>query len=104
VELPTAILQDLFNPVLRDMVRAHNRATASDAVRALLPYLPAAAATGTALPRVIRDSALEHRIDAASGDRLPVRIYNLTDPRTVDIRKALGTSGEGGEWLLTLKP
>jgi hypothetical protein len=95
VEIPTA--------TLRDLVKATGGAAAPDAVRALLPYLPGAAASAPA-PHIVLDAALKQRIDAATGDRLPVRIYDLADPRAANIRKLLGATGEGRAWLLTVKP
>jgi hypothetical protein len=93
VEIPTAIL--------RDLAKAANGSATPDAVRALQPYLPIAGAPSS---RIILDAALKQRIDAATGERLPVRIYDLADPRAADIHKLLGAAGEGRAWLLTLKP
>jgi hypothetical protein len=94
VEIPTALL--------RDLVKAADGGAAPDAVRALLPYLPTA--SGASAPRIVVDATLRQRVDAATAERLPVRIYDLADPRAVDIRKLVGVEGEGAAWLLTVKP
>jgi hypothetical protein len=95
VEIPTA--------VLRELLKAAGGTPGPDTARAVLTYLPAAAA-GPPAPHVVVDAALRQRIDGATSERLPVRIYDLADPRAADIRKLLGPAGEGRAWLLTLKP
>ena len=95
VEMPTALL--------RDLLKAAREGPTPDMVRALQPYIPLGAAAAPA-PRIVLDAALRQRIDGAASDRLPVRIYDLADPRADDIRKLLGAAGEGRAWLLTLKP
>jgi hypothetical protein len=93
---------DVPTSILRDLLKATNGAAARDAVRALLPYLPAA--PGAPAPRIVVDAALRQRIEAASTEHLPVRIYDLADLRAADIRKLIATAGEGPAWLLTVKP
>lgn len=96
VEVPTA--------VLRDVVKAAKDGSGADALRTLTPYLPKTT-TGTAQPpRIVLDAALQQRIEGATTDRLPVRVYDLADPRAADIRKLLGVTAEGRAWLLTVKP
>jgi hypothetical protein len=95
VDVPTA--------VLRNLMKAANGTAATDAVRAMLPYLPAAAG-GRGLPHIVIDAALEQKVDGATSERLPVRIYDLADPRAADIRKSLGSAADGRAWLLTFKP
>jgi hypothetical protein len=96
VEVPTA--------VLRDLAKAAKDGSGADAVRALLPYLPGTTPSAAPPPRVVLDAALQQRVEAATTDRLMVRIYDLADPRAADIRKLLGATAEGRTWLLTLKP
>jgi hypothetical protein len=93
VEIPTVLL--------RDLAKAGHGVAAPDVVQALQSYLPTA---GAPSPRIVLDAALKQRIDAATSERLPVRVYDLADPRAADIRKLLGSTGEGRAWLLTLKP
>jgi hypothetical protein len=96
VEVPTA--------VLRDLVKATKDGSGTDALRSLMPYLPKTTTGAAQPPRIVLDAALQQRIEAATTERLPVRIYDLADPRAADIRKLLGATAEGRAWLLTLKP
>jgi hypothetical protein len=95
VEVPTSILKDLS---------AATAAARSAASREIEPYL---SLSGDRRPsHVILDSALKARIDASKDDeRMPVRIYDLEDPRAADIRPLLGPLPAGRRiYLLTLKP
>ena len=95
VEVPTSILKGLL---------AAAAAPRSAASREIEPYL---SMSGDGRPvHVIVDSALKAKIDA-SGDaeRMLVRIYDLEDPRTADIRPLVGQLPKGRRiYLLTLKP
>jgi hypothetical protein len=94
VEVPTSILKGL-------LATASPRSAAS---REIEPYL---SMTGDGRPsHVIVDSALKAKIDAsADGERMLVRIYDLEDPRTADIRPLVGPLPKGRRiYLLTLKP
>lgn len=94
VEIPTA--------VLRDLVNATSASAAARAVGALQRYLPAGA--GQALPRIALDAALKERLDGTTAERLPVRIYDLGDPRSAEVRALLGAIAEDRRYLLTVKP
>jgi hypothetical protein len=54
---------------------------------------------------VIVDSSLKQRIDTADRDRLPVRVYDLNDQRSADIRSLVGVpAGNERAFLLTVRP
>jgi hypothetical protein len=56
---------------------------------------------------VLLDAALRARADAAApGTTLPVRVYDLDDPRAADLRAALGVLPGPGDrlYLLTVRP
>ncbi len=95
VEVPTSILKGLL---------AAAAAPRSEASREIEPYL---ALGGDGRPsHVIIDNALRAKIEAGgSAERMPVRIYDLEDPRAADIRPLLGSLPKGRRiYLLTLKP
>jgi hypothetical protein len=95
VEVPISILKGLL---------AAAAAPRSAASREIEPYL---SMSGDGRPaQVIVDSALKARIEAgADGERMPVRIYDLEDPRAADIRPLVGPLPKGRRiYLLTLKP
>lgn len=57
--------------------------------------------------RVLVDAAMRTRADASPDDqRLPVRLYDLDDPRTADLRRAIDVPTGAGErlYLLTVRP
>ncbi len=56
--------------------------------------------------RVVVDTALKDKVETSDGrERLPVRIYDLKDPRAADIRSAItGIPDNARPYLLTLKP
>jgi hypothetical protein len=96
VEAPVSLLKQL------------NRAgTRLDAIglRDLEGLLPSDAAGKPA--RIIVDSTLATRAAAGpDGARLPVRLYDLDDPRAADLRAAIGIPAEPGfrHFLLTVRP
>jgi hypothetical protein len=95
VDVPIGILKGLL---------AAAAAPRSAASREIEPYL---SMSGDGRPtHVVVDSALKARIEAAAdAERMPVRIYDLEDPRTSDIRPLLGQLPKGRRiYLLTLKP
>jgi hypothetical protein len=97
VEMPTGVLRNLI---------ATAGQPAGAASREIEAHLPAAAGSGNGPVRVILDSALKERVEASDGrDRMPVRIYDLNDPRAADIRSMLRPPPDGERaYLLTLKP
>jgi hypothetical protein len=95
VEVPTSILKGLV---------AAATSPRSAASREIEPYL---SMSGDGRPaHVIVDSALKAKIDAGGdAERMLVRIYDLEDPRTADIRPLVGPLPKGRRiYLLTLKP
>ncbi len=95
VDVPIGILKGLV---------ATPTAARSASSREIEPYL---SMSGDGRPaHVIVDSALKAKIEAgADGERMPVRIYDLEDPRTADIRPLVGPLPKGRRiYLLTLKP
>jgi hypothetical protein len=95
VEVPTSILKGLL------------AAAAAPRRAALREIEPSLSMSGDGRPaQVIVDSALKARIDAgADGERMPVRIYDLEDPRAADLRPLVGPLPKGRRiYLLTLKP
>ena len=95
VEVPTSILKSL------SAAAASSRSAAS---REIEPYLSLSGDRRPAL--IILDSALKARIDVGGdGERMLVRIYDLEDPRSTDIRPLVGPLPTGRRiYLLTLKP
>jgi hypothetical protein len=91
VEMPVNVLRNLL------------AAPSTTAARDLESYLPPLGVAGSQPARVMVDDALRGKLDAA--DRIPVRIYDLRDPRAADIRAAIGPLPEtGSAYLLTVKP
>jgi hypothetical protein len=72
----------------------------------LAPFLPASTAKPGNPPRLLIDSAVANRLAADRNVRnIPVRIYDLADPRSAEVRRRVSTPpGEGPSFLLTLKP
>jgi hypothetical protein len=51
------------------------------------------------------DSSLKQRIDTTDRDRMLVRVYDLGDSRSTDIRSLVGLSpGSERAFLLTVRP
>ena len=95
VDVPIGILKGLL---------AAAAAPRSAASREIEPYL---SMSGDGRPaHVVVNSALKAKIEAgADGERMPVRIYDLEDPRAADIRPLVGQLPKGRRiYLLTLKP
>jgi hypothetical protein len=95
VDVPISTLKGLL---------AAAAAPRSAASREIEPYL---SISGDGRPsQLIVDSALKAKIDAGAGsERMPVRIYDLEDPRTADIRPLVGPLPKGRRiYLLTQKP
>ena len=95
VDVPIGILKGLL---------AAAAAPRSAASREIEPYL---SMSGDGRPaHVVVDFALKAKIEAgADGERMPVRIYDLEDPRAADIRPLVGELPKGRRiYLLTMKP
>lgn len=96
VEMPTALLKDLAATTGQP-----NSATAREIER----YLLGAGVTADRPVRVIVDSSLKQRLDTADRDRMLVRVYDLDDPRSADVRSLVGLPpGNERAFLLTVRP
>lgn len=96
VEMPTALLKELVATTGQP-----TSAMRSEIERQIL-------AIGEATDRPIRllvDSSLKQRMDTADRDRMLVRVYDLNDPRSADIRRLPGLpSGNERAYLITVRP
>lgn len=55
--------------------------------------------------RVIVDSSLKQRLDSTDRDQMLVRVYDLNDPRSADVRSLVGLPpGNERAFLLTVRP
>lgn len=96
VEMPTALLEELVATTGQP-----KSATSSEVERHVLG--PGEAA-GRPI-RVIVDSSLKQRVDTADRDRMLVRVYDLNDPRSADVRRLVGLPpGSGRAYLVTVRP
>jgi hypothetical protein len=95
IEVPTAILRYLLA-----------KAAAGGAAPELEPYLPKSSDAGDQPARVIIDAALKEKLEASDGrPQMMVRLYDLKDPRTANIREISGPLPDGErQYLLTVKP
>jgi hypothetical protein len=97
VEMPAELLRTLLDST--GTLRA-------DAHRQIESYLPGIRDTGGRPLRIMVDTALRDRL--AGSDRqapVAVRIYDLADPRTADIRGIVGPSSDRARvYLLTIRP
>ena len=96
VEMPTTLLKDL--------VATTDRPTGATS-REIERYVLATGETADRPVRVIVDSSLKQRVDTSDRDRMPVRVYDLNDQRSTDIRSLVGLSpGSERAFLLTVRP
>jgi hypothetical protein len=96
VEMPIALLKDLVATTGQP-----KGATSREIER----YVLGTGETGDRTVRVIVDSSLKQRIETADRDRMLVRIYDLNDQRSADIRSLAGMSpGNDRAFLLTIRP
>ena len=103
---PERRFRDIEAPasLLRQLDRAGTRLDAV-ALRDLEALLPSEAAGKPA--RIVVDSTLATKAAASpDGARLPVRLYDLDDPRAGELRAAIGIPAEPGfrHFLLTVRP
>lgn len=91
--------------VLKAVIAATGTAT-SGVARDIEPYLPPSGNVASQPIRIVIDTALRAKADAEPPpDRLPVRIYDLSDPRAADIRAIVGATQDAGRaYFLTVKP
>ena len=96
VEMPTVLLKDLV---------ATTGQAKSATSREIERYVLGTGETVDRPVRVIVDSSLKQRIDTTDRDRLPVRVYDLNDQRSADIRSLIGVpAGNERAFLLTVRP
>jgi hypothetical protein len=96
VEVPTGLLKDL-------VATGQPRGATS---REIERYVLGTGETTARPVRVIVDSALKQRLETAAGDRTLVRVYDLNDPRSADVKSLVGVppNDNGRTFLLTIKP
>jgi hypothetical protein len=96
VEMPTALLKDLV---------ATTGQPTSTTAREIERHVLGTGETADRPIRVIVDSALKQRIDTDNRDRMLVRIYDLADPRSADVRNLVGLlPANERAFLLTIRP
>jgi hypothetical protein len=97
VEIPESVLKSLLSAAA---------APSTAATRGIERYLPSPADTAGQPVHLVVDAALREKVDAGQpGDQVPVRVYDLRDPRAADIRAVVGALPDGGRaYLLTVKP
>ena len=96
VEMPTALLKDLV---------ATTGQAKSATSREIERHVLGAGETADRPVRVIVDSSLKQRLDTADRDRMLVRVYDLGDPRSADVRSLVGLPpGNERAFLLTVRP
>jgi hypothetical protein len=96
IEMPTGLLKDLVS------TSGPLKTTAS---REIEGYVLGAGQTTDRPVRVIVDSALKQRLEATDGERLLVRVYDLNDPRSDNVRSLIGLPpGRERAFLLTVRP
>jgi hypothetical protein len=96
VEMPTGLLKEFV---------ATTGQPKSATSREIERYVLGTSATADRPVRVIVDSSLKQRIDTADRDRMFVRVYDLSDPRSADVRSLVGLPpGSERAFLLTVRP
>lgn len=96
VEMPTSLLKDLVATI------GQPKRTTS---REIEGYVLGTDKTADRAIRVIVDSSLKQRLDTADRDRMMVRVYDLNDPRSTDVRNLVGQPpGNEPAYLLTVRP
>jgi hypothetical protein len=96
IEMPTSLLKDL----LATTGQAKS-ATSSEVER----YVLGAGQTADHPIQVIVDSSLKQRLDASDRDRMLVRVYDLNDPRSANVKSLVGLPpGNKRAFLLTVRP
>lgn len=96
VEMPTALLKDLV---------ATTGQPRSATAREIERHVLGAGETADRPTRLIVDSSLKQRIDTDDRDRMLVRVYDLGDPRSADVRSLVGLPPANERaFLLTVRP
>jgi hypothetical protein len=96
IEMPISLLKDL----LATTGQAKS-ATSSEVER----YVLGAGQTADHPIQVIVDSSVKQRLDASDRDRMLVRVYDLNDPRSANVKSLVGLPpGNKRAFLFTVKP
>jgi len=96
IEMPTSLLKDL----LATTGQAKS-ATSNEVER----YVLGAGQTVDHPIQVIVDSSLKQRLNASDRDRMLVRVYDLNDPRSANVKSLVGLPpGNKRAFLLTIRP
>jgi hypothetical protein len=96
VEMPTSLLKDLV---------ATTGQAKSATSREVERYVLGAGQTVDHPIQVIVDSSLKQRLDTTDRDRMLVRIYDLNDPRSANVKSLVGLPpGNKRAFLLTVRP
>jgi anti-sigma-K factor RskA len=97
IQVPTAILRSLL---------AKAGAPSGGVAPEIEPYLPKSTNANDHSTRVIIDAALKEKLEANDGlPQMTVRLYDLKDPRTANIREITGPLPNNQRlYLLTVKP
>jgi len=96
IEMPTGLLKELVATTGQA-----KRATSREIER----YVLSAGETADNPIQVIVDSSLKQRVDTSDRDRMLVRVYDLNDPRSGNLKSLVGlSSGNKRAFLLTVRP
>jgi len=96
IEVPTALLKDLV---------AVTGPPRSAAPKEIERYVLGTGESADRPVRLIVDAALRQSIDTADRDRMLVRVYDLNDPRSTDIRALVGLPpGNERAYFITVRP
>lgn len=96
VEMPVGLLKDLV---------ATTGQAKSATSREVERYVLGAGQTVDHPIQVIVDSSLKQRLDATDRDRMLVRVYDLNDPRSANVKSLVGLlPGNKRAFLLTVRP
>jgi hypothetical protein len=96
IEMPTSLLKDLI---------ATTGQAKSATSREVEDYVLGAGQTADHPIQVIVDSSLKQRLEATDRDRMLVRVYDLNDPRSANLKSLIGIPpGNKRAFLLTVRP
>ncbi len=96
IEMPTSLLKDLI---------ATTGQAKSAVSREVEGYVLGAGQTADHPVHVIVDSSLKQRLDESDRDRMLVRVYDLNDPRSANVKTLIGLPPVNKRaFLLTIRP
>jgi hypothetical protein len=96
IEMPVSLLKDLV--ATTGQARS---ATSSEVER----YVLGPGQTADHPIQMIVDTSLKQRLDATDRDQMPVRVYDLNDPRSANVKSLVGLPpGNKRAFLLTVRP